>query len=70
MSKCGKAIKRLRVARGLSQEALGAKAGITGQYVGLLENGKQDVPSLRVLRGIGDALQVSVETLLGNVRGL
>ncbi len=68
--KVGRVVKKLREHKGWSRADLAARAGISAGYVEMLESGRCGVPSLRVLRGIGDALRVNVETLLGPVRGL
>ncbi len=70
MTKVDRIVKKLREGKGLSREVLAKRAGISTGYVEMIEQERGDVQSLRVLRGIGDALRVSVETLLGNVRGL
>jgi len=53
----GANIRKIRVARGLSQERLAFSADIDLTYVGGIERGKRN-PSLLVLVGIADALGV------------
>jgi transcriptional regulator with XRE-family HTH domain len=58
-----KTLKRLRAARGLSQEALARKARISRGYLARLETARQD-PTLGVLARLAKALGVSVGTLV------
>jgi transcriptional regulator with XRE-family HTH domain len=51
----GSNIRKLRVAKGLSQERLAFAANIDLTYMGGIERGKRN-PSLLVLVGIADAL--------------
>ncbi|MFN3476215.1 MAG: helix-turn-helix domain-containing protein [Candidatus Methylomirabilales bacterium] len=55
----GRRLRRLRKMRGLTQKALAAKieGGIDYSYIGKIERGEQ-LPSLKVLRRIGEALNV------------
>jgi transcriptional regulator with XRE-family HTH domain len=59
----GAALRALRTERGLSQEALGELAGISGNYVGDTERGERNV-SLRILWGLADALGVAPHEIL------
>ena len=59
----GQRLKHLRVTKGLSQAALGSRAGLTREYVNKLEAGKQD-PSLTTLSALAKALGVPVTALL------
>ena len=56
-------LKRLRVRKGLSQDALARKADITREYVNKLEAGKYD-PTVGVLQRLAKALGVPVTELL------
>jgi transcriptional regulator with XRE-family HTH domain len=58
-----KNIKKLRLARGLTQEQLAFEAEIDLTYVGGIERGKRN-PSLLVMGRIADALSVRVLDLL------
>ena len=53
----GKKIQTIRKARGLSQEALAERAGISAQYVSNIERGKEN-PTLDMLFLLCDALKV------------
>jgi transcriptional regulator with XRE-family HTH domain len=53
----GREIAHARVARGLSQEELGHRAGIHVSYVSQLERGLKS-PSLRVILKIAEALDL------------
>lgn len=57
-------ISALRKAKGLTQEALGAKLGITGQAVSKWEN-SDSMPDILILPELCRTLDVSVEYLLG-----
>ena len=57
-------IKRYREQRGLSQEALSKKAGLSREYLARLEGGQHN-PSLVTLQKLAKALGVPVTELLG-----
>lgn len=66
----GQEVKRLRTARGLSQEELSFRADIHTSYVSQLERGKKS-PSLRTILQIARALHISATELIQAVeRGL
>jgi transcriptional regulator with XRE-family HTH domain len=52
-------LRRLRVERSLSQEALAADAGIDRTYVSRLERGLEN-PTVAVLEQIADALSATI----------
>ena len=56
-------LKRLRAARGLSQEALAKKAHVSRGYLARIELGRHD-PTLSVLRRLAKGLRVSVGELV------
>lgn len=56
-------IRRLREARGLTQEALAADAEIDLTYLGGIERGRRN-PSLMVLVRIAEALQTTPANLV------
>ncbi len=58
-------IRELRIARGLSQAQLAAKAYTTMQHLNHIENGHKK-PSLEMLIWIAGALGVSIDTLVQN----
>jgi transcriptional regulator with XRE-family HTH domain len=59
----GDALRALRNERGLSQESLGERAGISGNYVGDTERGERNV-TVRILWALADALDTDAATLL------
>lgn len=59
----GANIRRLRKARGLSQEALAAEAGMSMRYLAGLERGEEN-PSLAFLVKIAETLGVEPARLL------
>ena len=56
-------LRRVREAKGLSQETLARKASITREYVNKLEAGRYD-PTVGVLKRLAKALGVPVTELL------
>ncbi len=60
----GKTIRRLRGARGLTQEALARRAKISRVYVTLLEGGYQISPSVAVRKRLARVLGVPITKLL------
>ena len=60
-------IRRLRVARGLSQEMLAVDAGIDRTYVSRLERGLEN-PSVAVLEKLARALASNIEELFRKPR--
>jgi len=59
----GMTVKRLRQARGLTQEALAKKAGVHRVYIAQIE-GQTKVPSVATLEKLAKALGVKVGRLL------
>lgn len=55
----GRNVRRLREALGLTQEALGAAAGLDRSYVGGVERGERN-PSLSTIAQLARALQAPV----------
>src|SRR5687768_6949154 len=55
----GERLRRLRVAAGLSQEALAERAGLSVQAIGALESGKRRRPYPHTLAALADALGLS-----------
>lgn len=58
----GQAMRFIRQSQGLGQDELGAKAGVSGGYISLIENGARD-PSLEVVRKLCHAMGVSLTLL-------
>jgi transcriptional regulator with XRE-family HTH domain len=56
-------VKQLRESRGLTQEALAEKAGLSRAYIARLEIGRHD-PTLSTLEKLAKALKVKVGKLL------
>jgi predicted ATPase/transcriptional regulator with XRE-family HTH domain len=55
----GERLRRLRVAAGLSQEALAARAGLSVQAIGALETGRRRRPYPQTVAALADALQLT-----------
>jgi transcriptional regulator with XRE-family HTH domain len=56
-------LRRIRERKGLTQEALAAKSGVSRAYLSRLEMGRHDPPLSR-LRKIAKALRVKVSELV------
>jgi transcriptional regulator with XRE-family HTH domain len=56
--------KALREKRGLTQEELAGKVGVTKAYISQLESGARKNPSLVVLKRLAKALRVPITALL------
>jgi transcriptional regulator with XRE-family HTH domain len=59
----GRAVRELRVRRGLSQEALGFRGGLHRNYVGAIERGEIN-PTFRVLLKLERGLQFPLSELI------
>ena len=64
----GRAIQRLRLARGYSQEKLAERARSSGKYIGAIERGEANA-GLNVLGRIASALAVDPSDLVVPPRG-
>ena len=62
----GRQIRRRRESAGLSQEALADSAGITRNYVGMIERGEAN-PTLIVLHDLAAALGVSMRAVVSEL---
>ena len=58
----GMRIRELRKKKGLTQDNIAEKAGITGKYMGMLERGEVNV-SVRVLESLANELGVTIPDL-------
>jgi len=63
----GDAIRRIRKAKGISQEALALTAEVDRGYLGRVERGDNNVAILTLLK-IANALQVSLQDLMLEAR--
>lgn len=62
--KVGQRIKELRESAGLTQKELGDKAGVSESYVGHIEGGRRESPSLPILIALCKALNYNLADLL------
>ena len=62
----GQKVRFYRKAAGLRQEALAEAAGISTNYLGMIERGEK-IPSLETFLAIANALSVSADLLLADV---
>jgi len=60
----GKTVKRLRLQRGLTQQALANKTQVTQAFIAQLETGAEGNPTLDTLKRLAKALKVSVAELV------
>jgi len=63
----GRAIRRKRLALGLSQERLAEKAGLHWTYIGGIERGERNVSLMNIVK-IARALKVSASYLLKEIK--
>ena len=63
-----KALREVRLERGLSQEALGLESGYHRTYVSMLERGTMN-PSLRTILSLSTVLDVDAAELVRRVEG-
>ncbi len=64
-SRIGRTIRRLREARGLSQDTLAANAKISQTYLSFLEQGRRRNPSVAVAKRLARVLGVSILEVIG-----
>ena len=62
----GKNIRKYRLAKKLRQEDLAEKAGLSANYIGMVESGEK-IPSLETFISILNALEVSADMVLADV---
>lgn len=62
----GKNIRKYRLAKKLRQEDLAEKAGLSANYIGMVERGEK-IPSLETFITILNALEVSADMVLADV---
>lgn len=62
-------IKELRKKKGLSQQDLGEKLGVSGAYIQQIENNKKN-PSMKTLNRIAEALDTNLLNIIGINKGL
>ena len=70
LRKLGKNISKLRRDRGLSQITLAGRVDITPEYLGKLERGVGNFPSLSVLFNLTRILEVDLGALFNGVEAL
>ena len=62
----GKELKKLRLKAGLTQEEVAASAGVTREYVSMLEAGKNS-PTIEVFMRLCRAVRVSPEDVVARL---
>ena len=62
----GKALRKARESKGLSQDALAHRTGYSRNYVGQIERGEKN-PSLRTIIDLAEALEVRAASLIAYV---
>lgn len=66
LEKFGDRIRKLRKARGLSQEELAELAGLHRNYIGGIERGERNIALLNIMR-LAKALKISPSELLDGI---
>jgi len=61
----GERVRKLRIEKGLSQEALADLAGIERSYMGHIERGDQNITLIKIFQ-IAEALEMSPGYLIDN----
>lgn len=64
-----KTLRQQRLAKGLSQEELAHRAGVSMRYISLLES-RHHQPSLATVRGLCSGLEMSMADFVGQVEAL
>ena len=59
----GENIREIRKLKGMTQKELGEKTGLTKDYIGALERGKMQNPSLQTMKKLSEALDTSIMDL-------
>lgn len=59
----GMKIKIARISKGLKQYEMAKEVGISREYLRLIESGKANNPSIRVMKKISEILGENVQTL-------
>lgn len=67
LRKFGTAVRKLRQAQGMSQEAFALASGIDRSYFGAIERGENSVALLNLVK-IADALGMSVAELMASAK--
>jgi transcriptional regulator with XRE-family HTH domain len=67
--KIGKLIREARKAKGYSQEAFAAEAGLGRTYMGRIERGEQNISALNMAK-ISSTLQIEMSALLPSLHDL
>ncbi|MDD4476931.1 MAG: helix-turn-helix transcriptional regulator [Patescibacteria group bacterium] len=65
MSNITKTLRKLREAKGFSQEKLARLADVANNTIIKIEAGKNQNPTLNTLKKIAKALEVSIDKLIG-----
>jgi len=63
LARFGRKVRKLRQAKGLSQEAFAAECGVDRTYMGGIERGERNV-ALRNINLIADTLGISLSELM------
>jgi transcriptional regulator with XRE-family HTH domain len=57
------AIERKKVGDRVTQEVIATEAGVQQSYISAIKNGKSENPTLSIIEGIANALEVPIEEL-------
>lgn len=64
MKKFGEYLKELRLERKLHLRDVEVRSGISNAYISQLENGNRGIPTIKTLKKLADAYDVSIESLV------
>ena len=64
--KFGNRVREMRIAQGLSQEALAQKSGLHRTYIGGIERGERNI-SLINIEKIANVFDISIASLMGDL---
>lgn len=67
MKTIGEVVQKLRQDKGLTQEELAVKSGVSYTSLVKIERGQVENPTIKTLKKLADALEVSVDDILSMI---
>lgn len=65
----GKAVKKLRIEKGLTQKSLENKTGIPREYISKWENGHLDNPTYSMIKSVANGFGIRASELVAMMEG-